>query len=243
VSPKLGLMVRADARTLVRASAGRAYRAPSLTELYQPAINFGNVVFTSNPELDPEYILSADAGLEHRLLDDVTVQADVFYNDMTDPLTKQVTGNTLRYANTDDAWSSGLELGVSWTFLPECRATLAYTEQRGENRETGNDLEHIADRLASLSVRASHTLRESWRLDASITEHYVGTRGYVDLEDGRWVELEDYWRTDVMTRLTWRDTVWAGLTIENATDERYREWPLINPAPGRLYALELGARW
>ena len=29
---------------------------------------------------------------------------------------------------------------------------------------------------------------------------------------------------------------------ENATDEEYQEWPLIDPAPGRLYAFEVGVR-
>ena len=55
--------------------------------------------------------------------------------------------------------------------------------------------------------------------------------------------LDAYWRTDASLRLTFNDTLWLGATIENATDTTYQEWPLINPAPGRLYALELGGQW
>ena len=31
------------------------------------------------------------------------------------------------------------------------------------------------------------------------------------------------------------------LSVQNATDETYQEWELINPAPGRLVAVEAGA--
>jgi len=243
VSPKVGLRVQAGDDTTLRASAGRAYRAPSLTELFQPTVFFGNVAFESNADLDPEYITSADAGIEHCFGAALRVHVDAFYNDMTDLITKRISGAALRYENTDDAWSAGVESGVTWDFLPDCRISVGYTEQRSENRDTNTDLEHVPERILAVTLRGARSLGDRWLAEANVTENYIGSRGYVDLSGGQWRDLGDYWRTDVSMRLTCRGTVWAGLAVENATDERYREWSLIDPAPGRLYAFELGARW
>jgi outer membrane receptor protein involved in Fe transport len=124
-----------------------------------------------------------------------------------------------------------------------CVVSVTYTEQRGENRDTGADLEHIPARLFTIGLRLSHALGRAWRGDVSLTEHYVGDRSFIDLASGQRQDLDAYWRTDASLRLTFNDTLWLGATIENATDTTYQEWPLINPAPGRLYALELGAQW
>jgi len=35
---------------------------------------------------------------------------------------------------------------------------------------------------------------------------------------------------------------WIGLGAENLTDERYQESSTLNPAPGRLWYVEAGAR-
>jgi outer membrane cobalamin receptor len=243
VSPKLGVVAQVWDRTRVHASVGRAYRAPSLIELYQPSLFFGSVTFESNSELDPEYISTIDAGVEHMLVESLNVHADLFYNDMEDLITKQISGSSLHYDNTDDAWSAGAEVGVSWAFIPDCQALLSFTEQRGENRDTGTDLEHVPERIAALTVRARKVLTSALVAEGSVTENYVGARGYVDLSSGLWRELRDYWRTDVALRLTCKDRVWVGVNIQNASDEQYQEWPQINPAPGRLYAAEVGARW
>lgn len=243
VSPKVGIVARTGDRTTLRMSVGQAYRAPSLIELYQPTLLFGNITFASNAELDPEYITTIDSGIDHQVLDSVMVHADVFYNDMTDLITKQISGSTLSYDNTDDAGSVGIEAGVSWEFLPECMTTLSFTEQRSENRETDSDLEHVPERIAALSVRCGTRLGEGFKAEMSLSENYVGTRGYVDLASGRWRELDDYWRTDAALKVTYRESVWVGFTIENASDEQYQEWPQISSAPGRLYAVEIGGAW
>jgi len=243
VSPKAGLLFTATDRTRLRTSVGRAYRAPTLTELYQPDILFGNVLFQSNPDLEPEYILSADLGLDHSFSCRAELRADIFYNDMSDLISKQVDGTSLRFANTDDAESYGIETGLDLTLATGCVVTVTYTEQRGENRDTGADLEHIPERLASIGLRLSRDLGKAWRTDFSITEQHVGERSYIDLASGQRQELDAYWRTDAALRFTFRDAVWVGATIENATDTTYQEWPLINPAPGRLYALEVGGQW
>ena len=242
ISPRAGIIRNLSPATTLRASAGRAYRAPSLTELFQPDVYFGSVLFRSNPDLDPEYIISTDLGLEHRFAESLTAGLNLFYNDRDDLITKTVSGSTLSYANTDEAWSAGVEAGVEWRMAPGLKAYANYTGQRTENRETKRDLEHMAEHMLSAGLMLSRSFRE-WTLGASTDAHYIGKRGYVDFATGLWEELDEYIRLDAALRCSYRNLVWAGFTIENAADETYREWPLIQPAPGRLYAFEIGMNY
>jgi outer membrane cobalamin receptor len=242
VSPKAGVLLDLSERTILRTSVGRAYRAPTLTELYQPTVSFGTTTFESNADLDPEYIVSADAGVEHRLSDALSGTLDVFYNDMDGLITKRISGSTLTFDNADRAWSSGVELGVEWTPVPGTVLFANYTGIVGEDEETGEDLEHIPGNTLNAGIRVGRRLRDCL-IELCITENRVGKRGYLDLASGRWQELDAYWRTDASMRVTFNDTFWLGVNVANATDETYQEWTLVNPAPGRLYAFEAGCRY
>jgi len=62
-SPRASLAWQARERVSLRASAYRAYRAPTLNELYK-GFRVGDVVTASNPLLDPERLTGFEGGLE-----------------------------------------------------------------------------------------------------------------------------------------------------------------------------------
>lgn len=113
VSPKLGISYRLWENTTLRASAGRAYRAPSVTELFRPAWNLNPAIkLRPNPNLKPEYIWSADGGFEHYFSPNLRVSLDGFYNNMKDFIvTPPVPGEPgfIQYQNLNKSWSAGLE--------------------------------------------------------------------------------------------------------------------------------------
>ena len=94
-----------------------------------------------------------------------------------------------------------------------------------------------------MKLTLEQAVTESWTATLSLMENYIGERGYVDTFSGQWVNLDAYWRTDGALRFSRGEALSIGFTVENATDETYREWSVINPAPGRLYAAELGLSW
>jgi outer membrane receptor for ferrienterochelin and colicins len=242
ISPKVGLLYKAAERTRLRTSIGRAYRAPTMTELYQPDIIFGPVIFRSNPDLKPEYILSADVGIDHDFNNGVSVHTDLFYNDMTDMITKQIDGSVLHYFNTGSAESHGLEAGLGWAFATGSVLSVSYTEQRSENKDTGEDLDHIPNRLLSIGLGFSYPLGASFMASLGVTEQYVGPRTYVGLLSGQRESLQGYWRTDGQFTLSWRDTIWIGAMIENATNTTAQDGLVVNPSLGRFYSFQIGAR-
>ena len=109
------------ARTTVRASFGTGIRPPDAFEL----------AFTDNPALKPERSRSADFGVSHVLLPQLTVEATAFFN-RYDDLIVAVGGSfadTSRYRtdNISNARARGLELESAWRGPHGVHARLAYT--------------------------------------------------------------------------------------------------------------------
>ena len=77
-------------------------------------------------------------------------------------------------------------------------------------------------------------------MQLAVIESYRGDRGYLDLANGSWRELDGYFRTDASFRMSSSKNFYVALNVQNATDEEYQEWQLINPAQGRLYSIEIG---
>lgn len=242
-SPKAGARYALTETSSIRASVGRAYRAPTANELYQPAIAFGNTIFSSNPNLDPEYIMSYEAGIEQNLADErINISLGIFYNDMDDLISTAFSGNQLTYENVADAWSRGIEVGADVELNSIVSLFANYCFQESRNRATGNDLEHLPEHLANLGARLSHR-SGNWTTSLSVMESFIGERGYLDLSTGAWVELDSYWRTDAALSTTYDDTYTVSVGIQNAFDKEYQEWALINPAAGRLFMIEFGLKY
>lgn len=98
-----------------KASVGKAYRYPTVSELYQ-AITTGATLTVPNPNLRPEDALSTDWSIEHTLTDG-NVRLTYFTEDIKDALISQsaplVVGSTQLFnyvQNIDKVESRGIEL-------------------------------------------------------------------------------------------------------------------------------------
>ena len=245
LSPKAGLLYRPVEATTLRFSAGRAFRAPSVLELFQPDVSFGNLVYQSNPDLDPEYIVSADAGLEQQFSKALRGHIDVFYNDMRDLISQRTSGRFVTFENVDKAWSAGTEAGLEYAlerWLPGVTAYVNGTHQQSEDRQTGLDLAYIPENLLNAGMRFEKSVRPiTW--SGSLSANYAGSRGYLDGASGQWLELKDHWRSDAMLKASHRSGIWTALSVQNLTDATYQESSTLDPAPGRLWYAEAGVRF
>jgi outer membrane receptor protein involved in Fe transport len=240
-SPRGGVVCRLGATSL-RASAGRAYRAPSLLERYQPDVHFGSYLFQSDPDLEPEDIVAVDAGVDHHFGDALALRLDGFHNDMDDLISRRTAGSVVTFENVAEAWSAGGEAAADWFLAPGFTLSASYTRQWSEDRDTGLDLAYVPEQLLGLGMRAQGRVH-GLNCEGSLTEQYVGSRGYVDGASGRWRPLAAYWRTDACLKATWPSGLHAGIGAQNLTDQTYQEASTLNPAPGRLWYVEAGMRF
>jgi len=113
--PSVGLAVAPVPWLRARAQAGRAYRVPTLDELYHPDEGF----IRGNPELEPEDAWNYDAGLELELaalgpVSDLKLGATWFRREIDESIVWLVVGpDTIRPVNTGNATADGYELAGS----------------------------------------------------------------------------------------------------------------------------------
>ena len=85
LSPRLGVLVRPSARTRVRGTAYRAFRAPNLNELYRP-FQVGTVLTGANESLRSERLSGAELGVEGLWPSVGSLRIAGFASTLTDPI-------------------------------------------------------------------------------------------------------------------------------------------------------------
>ncbi len=130
-SPRLATMYRVSANLALTASAYRAFRAPTLNELYR---NFrvGDIVTDANSNLSAERLTGAEAGAEfsalHRRIEG---RGTFFWNRVSDPIanvTLQVTPSliTRQRQNLGRTRSEGVDLDMTANLAPNLSLRAGY---------------------------------------------------------------------------------------------------------------------
>ena len=236
-SPKIALLYAFTPSTRVRTSAGRAFRAPSLSEL------FGNVVFHGttpgfpNPDLKPEYITSFDGGIQHEVSRAFRTEMNVFYNDMTDlvQLVAAADRSHFDWVNVAEARSAGIELVANGQAADWLDYYANYTYTDSEDLANGNPLSRVPEHKINLGIRLGASLG-SWRLTGSVDQRWVDER--FQTSRGRPVWLDQYSRTDLGLYLRPNDDVRVGVQVLNLMDAYYDE-SLGSPTAARLVSVSV----
>lgn len=240
--PRIGTKYALSEITTIWTSASRSYRIPTLLERFQPAINFGSSTFESNPELEPERVTTFDLGLEQLLGRVFLARIAGFFTDMSDLIVTKVNGNKMTFENVEESHSQGLETEFSWYPIKQIIVTANYTRQNGHTDENNGKLPHLPQNIFSFGIRPQlHT--GDYLFKGSLDIHHIGDRWYPDSLLGQWQKLDKYWRSDASLAIHYRDVAWVSMAVRNITDEKYQEWELINPAPGRMIFVEVGINW
>ncbi len=109
-SPKLAVVYKPLEGTTVRGSVGKAFRAPSVYELYRTWTSSSGITYAGNPSLKPETTLSWDIGVEQKLWKGAKVEVTYFENYLKDLIYRQtVTPTYQRLINVGKAESRGVE--------------------------------------------------------------------------------------------------------------------------------------
>ncbi|MBZ5547842.1 MAG: TonB-dependent receptor [Acidobacteriia bacterium] len=86
LNPRASLLYRVGHSTSLTASGYRAFRAPTLNELYR-SFRQGNAVTNGNPTLHAERLTGVEAGVRQSLLSDrLNLRTTFFWNDITDAI-------------------------------------------------------------------------------------------------------------------------------------------------------------
>jgi iron complex outermembrane receptor protein len=259
-SPKLALQWKPAADWTLRTSLARAYRLPTVAELFQGTIpNTQNTVNYNNPDLRPERVTSAEFNAEHEFrigLASGWVRGTAFYEGNRDALIRQpvpptdpnfnlATGAATFWSNVDFVRSRGFEL--AWHAQNaglrglDVDGSLTYAQSLiVEDKAQPSYVDNWQNRVPKWRARllGSYRASDSWSFAAGGRYSGLQRNGYpnADIRPNTYLGFAPYLVFDA--RATWKPmqqvTVAAG--VDNLTNRLYYQF---HPYPRRTFNLEL----
>lgn len=251
VSPKAVLSWQ-ESGWRASASAGLAYRFPTVTELYQQ-VSVGPELRSPDPDLNPERAVATEVSLERRFgaQRQNSLRLSVFTEDVADALISQSTplAGSAQFVNfvqnVDKVRSRGAELAVEahdvLTRGLDLSASATYVSS------------HIARDAALPGAKGKQTPQvprwrwtavASWRATPRLTltaaarysDRVYGTIDNSDVVAHTYQGFDGYFVADARAVLKLNDRWSASLGVDNLTDRRYY---LFHPFPGRTVIAQL----
>ncbi|WP_299783724.1 TonB-dependent receptor [uncultured Marivita sp.] len=212
VSGRAALSYQLNDATIVRASLGTGYRAPSLYERFGP--------FAGSSPLDPEESRSFDLGIEHAYGNRGSVKATLFWAEIDNLIGFGASSNCLPsqafgcYIQTDGTTDTrGLELSGSYALTDRITVSGAYTLTNAENN--GDRVILVPRHDLSLALQADITDR--LQVGLNMTRVADTLDGFATP-----TALDDYTVWDVSARYDITDTASVYGAIDNVADASYQ---------------------
>jgi outer membrane receptor protein involved in Fe transport len=151
IDPRIGAVFHVTHELAVRGSGYRAFRAPTLNELYRP-FQVGTVLTAANEQLKPETLWGAELGTQ-LVLEGVTAQVTGFWNRMTDPITnvtlpQPVDGAARQRQNLGRTRIFGVDLDASWRPSDAWTVRVGHMFSDGKVTEASTQPDLVGKRLA-----------------------------------------------------------------------------------------------
>ncbi|MDD2949588.1 MAG: TonB-dependent receptor [Sulfuricurvum sp.] len=235
-SPKIGIVNHLTDTTSFRASAGRAYRAPTLSDLYNTFVS-GSKIWYGNPDLKPESVKSYEVGIDQKIFDTgkLSVTAyqsdakDFFYYITTPPSGGYTAAQTK--TNVGKVKIRGVEVDASYPFTDQIQVLANYTyntskiEEYKENTALeGKYLIEVPKHKGSISLLYANPNL----IDTKISARYVGDR-YSN--DANTAEYKSYTLLDLKLSKKLGEHLEATLSVDDLFDRSYTEYYV---SPGRV---------
>ena len=228
ISPRVSLIYHMGSFTSLKASWGRAFRPPTINDLYWEEDWGYGMGFFGNPELVPEKSSEYEFGIE-RVISPRVLGRITFFSSHVEDLISWVETSTYRWEpqNIDEATIRGLETELKLRPFKKISCTLNYTllEAKDEKEFKGNYLPYRPKNKFFLGFDYKISPEISFYTEAQV----VGER-YTDRENT--TKLSPY--TLVGTKLIFKkDRYEFFLKVDNLLDEEYENIKGY-PMPGRM---------
>jgi len=246
-SPKFALSHDVNEDWTIKASAGRAVRYPTVSELYQGAL-IGDTVQNNDPNLKPERSVTTELSAE-RKLDQGLLRATWFHEETRDALYSQrnvtVTPNVTNIQNVGRIRTNGIELAAQADDVLvrglELNGSVTYTDSVIEDNpnfptSVGKDQPRVPRQRATLLASYHPTDKWSASLGARYSGRQFGTLDNSDPNGASYTGYSSYFVTDVRLRYRLNKEWSASAGIDNLGNKKY--WA-YHPYTQRTFIAEL----
>jgi outer membrane receptor protein involved in Fe transport len=232
-SPSLSALFRATDRLALTASAYRAFRAPTLNELYR---NFrvGNVLTNANASLTPETMNAFELGARYG-----NVRANAFVMNVDDTIANVTLSTTpaliiRQRQNLGSSQTRGIEIESDWRLAPNLRASAGYLFSDAHT-DTGKRLPQVPRHQATLQTTFSPS-----KLTVAALLRWSSMQFDDDLNQ---FPLRSYVVADVFASYSVASRVAVTLSAENVGNRRIETAATPVITLGQPRTLRLGIRY
>jgi iron complex outermembrane receptor protein len=167
-NPRLALVWATTDSITTKFLYGRAFRAPSIVELFAT----GNPVALGNSNLDPEIIDSYELAISHQINSEFLYRANLFTYDIKDYI--EYVGNQAQ--NIGERSGKGLELEMEYSLTSSSKFFANYAYQKAENKNTNEDVGESPNH--QFYVRAEWRTNDKWMISPQL--NWIGKQVRVD---------------------------------------------------------------
>lgn len=221
-NPRVALVWAATTQTTAKLLYGKAFRAPSIAELFVTS----NPIALGNPNLDPEKIDTYELAISHKVSEALLTTANVFYYGIEDYITFVPVpggGGVLRQAqNVGERKGRGVELEMDYSPGYNLRVLANYAYQHSQDKATHADVGEAPQHQGY--ARSEWGFLPSWHFDAQF--NWIGEQKHA-AGDSR-SDVDDYTAVDLTLRnVDALKGLELALSVRNLFDADVRE-----PSPG-----------
>ena len=246
ISPKMSVVWKPVVNTVIKGSAGRAFRPPNIYELYRTMESSSGKMYYSNPELDAETLWNYEIGVDQYLFNRVLkLSATYFHTDIKGLIYSYETDDDSYKDNIGEARIDGIELEASARPFDWLNLWGNYTCNDSKIKKQDHDPEMEGKKITGMPVRTINLGSEisyKW-ITASLMGRYTGRiykQKYNDDIDDVYGANTKCWLWE--TRLTVSPWEHAELSfsVENLFDKKYFDY---NIGRERSYFVEMRLKW
>jgi outer membrane receptor for ferrienterochelin and colicins len=221
-NPKASLMWEISDKTRLRASIGRAFKSPTIRQLYV-FFKHGDWWNSPNPDLNPEISWGYSAGIEQIISKKVSANLSLFRNDVKDIIVAVDTSETIdnvpvrTWKNVREAFTQGVELGMKAAILDNLSMNFGYTYLDTENEETYKELTYSPHHTVSLGM--DYEIKQ-WKTSFHWTTNYY-SEAYSDETNTK--EIKSYFISNIKVIKEITKSIRVSLDIDNIFESDYGE--------------------
>ncbi|MCP4727119.1 MAG: TonB-dependent receptor, partial [bacterium] len=217
-NPSLSAGYILSSSLVIRASAGRSFRAPTFLELY-----YDSPANKGNPDLKPEKALAFDIGAEYSIGQHINGESTVYFRDQDETIDwiKSDPADPWQVENIFEIRSKGLEQSLEIDFSDRFSFRMNYTYLDQDREQTDFISKYVF-------IHPRHQLMIDPGLKITENIDFYPSALYKDRS-----ELNKYWIFNTKLSIKFKNSY---LTLEglNLTDESYQEIRDV-PMPGRSF--------
>lgn len=247
LSPKLSVSHDLNVAWRLRASLGRAWRMPTVSEMFQGSVVAGTII-NSDPNLRAERATSGELTAEHSL-ENGLLRITLFQDSVRDALLSQtnitVTPNVTNIQNIDDVRTRGIELAYNaenvWLRGLDLSGGLTYADSEIlKNDKYSTSVGKRFPRVPDWRLNGSAIWRQNEQLSWTLGVRHSGRQ--TNTLDGSDINPDTFGGTSRYTlwdaRLNWQldKRLRLAVGVDNLFDQRTF---VFHPYPARTLLLEL----